>query len=187
MCGTLESNESISSLYEKLARYHRVSIVLTIAFFVLLVSLLVVGWISFPRLQWLFILTAIGGTLFIIAEWKPEPKSRYWDKQIEIHLTGINKIQDGGFKILVRTTKRAYALNEISVLAPPENGEATAKAYWWYIDYLKKHPECVKHQTDSVVVSSRSLYDNCDNRPDWKTLNHIANQAYAELTSQEIE
>lgn len=185
MHGTLESNESINSLYEQLTRYRRVSIASTIMTLVLLVSLLVVGWISFPRLQWLFILLFIGIALFIVAEWKPEATSRHWDKQIELHLTGINKIQDGGFRILVRTIKRAYALNEISVLAPPENGEATAEAYRWYIEYLKKHPESIKHQADSVVVGSASFDHNCDDRPDWKTLNYIANQAYAELTSQE--
>ena len=185
MHGTLESNESINSLYEQLTRYRRVSIVLTIIVLVLLVSLLVVGCISFPRLQWLFILLFIGVALFIVAEWKPEAANGHWNKQVELHLTGINKIQDGGFRILVRTTKRAYALNEISVLAPPENGEATAEAYRWYIEYLKKNPESIDHQADSLVVGSASFDHNCDDRPDWKALNDIANLAYAELASQE--
>ena len=109
----------------------------------------------------------------------------YKRQRIELRLTGLNKIEDGGLCLAVRTIENTRSLDELSTLCPPAGSIATREAAQWAASYMEKHPERGTYQAGALIIDvSASDYTNNDPR-DWVTLNRVVDRVIGEVARQQ--
>ena len=109
----------------------------------------------------------------------------YKRQRIELRLTGLNKIEDGGLCLAVRTIEGTRSFDELSTLCPPAGSIATREAAQWVASYMEKHPERGTYQAGALIIDvSASDYTNDDPR-DWVTLNRVVDRVIGEVARQQ--
>ena len=109
----------------------------------------------------------------------------YKRQRIELRLTGLNKIEDGGLCLAVRTIEGTRSFDELSTLCPPAGSIATREAAQWAASYMEKHPERGTYQAGALIIDvSASDYTNNDPR-DWVTLNRVVDRVIGEVARQQ--
>lgn len=142
------------------------------------------------RLFPLLILTAIALTVISVAALIVSKRRRtsadgYKRQRIELRLTGLNKIEDGGLCLAVRTIEGTRSLDELSTLCPPAGSIATREAAQWAASYMEKHPERGTYQAGALIIDV-SASDYIDDDPcDWVTLNRVVDRVIGEVARQQ--
>lgn len=139
------------------------------------------------RLFPLLILTAIALTVasLIVSKRRRKSADGYKRQRIELRLTGLNKIEDGGLCLAIRTIEGTRSFDELSTLCPPAGSIATREAAQWAASYMEKHPERGTYQAGALIIDvSASDYTNDDPR-DWVTLNRVVDRAIGEVARQQ--
>lgn len=139
------------------------------------------------RLFPLLILTAIALTVapLIVSKRRRKSADGYKRQRIELRLTGLNKIEDGGLCLAVRTIEGTRSFDELSTLCPPAGSIATREAAQWAASYMEKHPERGTYQAGALIIDvSASDYTNDDPR-DWVTLNRVVDRVIGEVARQQ--
>ena len=140
------------------------------------------------RLFPLLILTAIAlitVAALIVSKRRRTSADGYKRQRIELRLTGLNKIEEGGLCLAVRTIEGTRSFDELSTLCPPAGSIATREAAQWAASYMEKHPERGTYQAGALIIDvSASDYTNDDPR-DWVTLNRVVDRVIGEVTRQQ--
>ncbi|WP_143225037.1 hypothetical protein [Actinomyces naeslundii] len=109
----------------------------------------------------------------------------YKRQRIELRLTGLNKIEEGGLCLAVRTIEGTRSFDELSTLCPPAGSIATREAAQWVASYMEKHPERGTYQAGALIIDvSASDYTNDDPR-DWVALNRVVDRVIGEVARQQ--
>ena len=136
----------------------------------------------------LLILTAIAlitVAALIVSKRRRKSADGYKRQRIELRLTGLNKIEDGGLCLAVRTIEGTRSFDELSTLCPPAGSIATREAAQWAASYMEKHPERGTYQAGALISDvSASDYTNDDPR-DWVTLNRVVDRVIGEVARQQ--
>jgi hypothetical protein len=140
------------------------------------------------RLFPLLILTAIAlitVAALIVSKRRHTSADGYKRQRIELRLTGLNKIEEGGLCLAIRTIEGTRSFDELSTLCPPAGSIATREAAQWAASYMEKHPERGTYQAGALIIDvSASDYTNDDPR-DWVTLNRVVDRVIGEVTRQQ--
>lgn len=136
------------------------------------------------RLSPLLILTAIAlitVAALIVSKRRRTSADGYKRQRIELRLTGLNKIEDGGLCLAIRTIEGTRSFDELSTLCPPAGSIATREAAQWVASYMEKHPERGTYQAGALIIDvSASDHTNDDPR-DWVTLNRVVDRVIGEV------
>ena len=109
----------------------------------------------------------------------------YKRQRIELRLTGLNKIEEGGLCLAVRTIEGTRSFDELSTLCPPAGSIATREAAQWVASYMGKNPERGTYQAGALIIDvSASDYTNDDPR-DWVALNRVVDRVIGEVARQQ--
>lgn len=161
---------------------------------VVVVCLAVVSLVSSPneRLFPLLIITAIALTVIsvvvlIVSKRRSTSADGYKRQHIELRLTGLNKIEDGGLCLAIRTIEGTRSFDELSTLCPPAGSISTREAAQWAVNYMEKHPERGTYQAGALIidVSSSNYADDDYDSHDWVTLNRIVDRVIGEVARQQ--
>ncbi|WP_143229168.1 hypothetical protein [Actinomyces naeslundii] len=140
------------------------------------------------RLFPLLILTAIAlitVAALIVSKRRRTSADGYKRQRIELRLTGLNKIEEGGLCLAIRTIEGTRSFDELSTLCPPAGSIATREAAQWAASYMEKHPERGTYQAGALIIDvSASDYTNDDPR-DWVTLNRVVDRVIGEVARQQ--
>lgn len=140
------------------------------------------------RLFPLLILTAIAlitVAALIVSKRRRTSADGYKRQRIELRLTGLNKIEEGGLCLAIRTIEGTRSFDELSTLCPPAGSIATREAAQWAASYMEKHPERGTYQAGALIIDvSASDYTDDDPR-DWVTLNRVVDRVIGEVTRQQ--
>lgn len=136
----------------------------------------------------LLILTAIAlitVAALIVSKRRRKSADGYKRQRIELRLTGLNKIEEGGLCLAIRTIEGTRSFDELSTLCPPAGSIATREAAQWAANYMEKHPERGTYQAGALIIDvSASDYTNDDPR-DWVTLNRVVDRVIGEVARQQ--
>lgn len=140
------------------------------------------------QLSPLLILTAIAlitVAALIVSKRRRTSADGYKRQRIELRLTGLNKIEDGGLCLAIRTIEGTRSFDELSTLCPPAGSIATREAAQWAASYMEKHPERGTYQAGALIIDvNASDYTNDDPR-DWVTLNRVVDRVIGEVARQQ--
>ena len=160
-----------------------------------MVCLAVVSLVSSPneRMFPLLIITAIALTVIsvvalIVSKRRQSTSADGYKRQrIELRLTGLNKIEDGGLCLAIRTIEGTRSFDALSTLCPPAGSISTREAAQWAANYMEKHPERGTYQAGALIidVSSSDYADDDYDSHGWVTLNRIVDRVIGEVARQQ--
>ena len=130
-------------------------------------------------------LTAISAAALIVSKRRRTSADVYKRQRIELRLTGLNKIEDGGLCLAIRTIENTRSLDELSTLCPPAGSISTREAAQWSANYIEKHPERSTHQAGALISNVSASDYTDDDSNDWVTLNRIVDRAIGEVARQQ--
>ena len=130
-------------------------------------------------------LTAISVVALVVGKRRRTSADVYKRQHIELRLTGLNKIENGGLCLAIRTIEGTRSFDELSTLCPPAGSISTREAAQWAANYVEKHPEHSAYQAGALIINVSASDYTDDDSHDWGTLNRIVDRVIGEVARQQ--